>query len=157
MEEKREVDLKIIPDLRALAKEYSQIERYWAKQDIDANVAFPAFHAARNSRIIVEKIIKRFEEHKPNENPKIVSETENVIPLLLEISSRLKAAQEILPETQLYLSRQLFDTTRKLRNTANNMGMLPSLDDELEDVDKKILIEEFDNLRKRWMLEILDM
>jgi len=157
MEKKKKVDLKIIPKLNSLASEYSSMEKFWVKQDIPIDTAFPAFHAARNSRIIMEKIVSRFERQSKDENPKIVSETEQLIPLLLEVFSRLKKVRETLPRIEFGASRQLFEVTRKLRDTASKVGMLPSLTEELKDVNQKVLLEEFENLRKQWMLEILDM
>jgi len=157
MREKRKIDLKIVPKLNSLAKEYSNIERFFVEKDISVDTAFPAFHAARNSRMIVEKIVDRFEKQKKDENPRIVYETEQLIPLLLEVFSRLSKIVETLPKVEFNISEQLFDVTRKLRNTATKVGMLPSLNDELKDVNKEVLMEEFENLRKQWMLEILDM
>jgi len=157
MEEKRKVDLKIVPKLNSLAKEYLKTENFWLREDVNVDTAFPAFHAARNSKIIVEKIIDRFEKQSKDDNPTIVSATEQLIPLLLEVFSRLKRVRETLPRIEFDVSRQLFEATRKLRNAATKVGMLPSLADELKDVDKETLKEEFENLRKQWMLEILDM
>jgi len=157
MEEKRKVDLGIVPKLSSLAKEYSKKERFWAEKDISVDAGFPAFHAARNSKMVVERIVDRFEKQNKDENPKIVYETEQLIPLLLEVFSRLKKAEETLPRIEFDSPRQLFEVTKKLRNTASEVSMLPSLADELKHVNRQVLTEEFENLRKRWMLEILDM
>jgi len=157
MRERERVDLSIVPKLGSLAKEFSNMEKFWACEGIPTDTAFPAFHVARNSKLIVEKMVERFENYSKSENPEVISDAERIIPLLFSVFGKLKNVRESLPTIKFDVSRRLFEVARDLRNVAYSVGMLPSLNDELTNVDRQALMKEFKDLCARWTLDIIEM
>jgi hypothetical protein len=70
-----------------------------------------------------------------NENPHVISDSIQVVPILSELCEAILALKErvITPELLSFISNRL----KLLRNIASNVSMIPSLEEEIKGIDKK--------------------
>ena len=131
MQASRKLDDSAIPIIKQAVIDNKKREEYWiANKDIPTQTAFVMYHASRNTRIIMEKMLYRFEMAKQmQENPKVVDDAMVVYPELQELCvfmDSLKA--EKLTDSFLEFVKK---RVRNLRNTAERAKMLPTTEEEV--------------------------
>ena len=143
MQVSRKLDESAIPIIKQAITENKKREEFWlSNKEIASQAAFVLFHAARNSRMIMEKMLTRFlTAAQMHENPKVVDDALLVYPELNEMCSFMDS----LKTAELTDSLVEFVRTRSriLRNTAEKAKMFPSTQEEIEKVNKSDLAKEF--------------
>jgi len=79
-----------------------------------------------------------------HQNPRVIDDASTVFPELHEICGLLASLQEVeaKPEMIEYIRRRI----RNLRNTAQKVSMLPTVEEEMKSVDKDELARELRDL-----------
>jgi len=157
MEEAGKVDVSIVDNLNGLIKFCEDKEEEWvSNEEIETRDAFQLFHAARNSRLILNKMKKRFiSAGKMHDNPKVVNDAIRILPAIRDICEILSSINEkyINPEILLFLSKKL----RNLRNLASQVSMLPSLEEELSGLNKRKLRSRFNRIINNLQAKYIEM
>lgn len=146
MQLSRKINTVAISTIGAVIEECESREKFWVSNtEIPPQVAFILYHASRNTRIIFEKMHDRFiQAIELHENPEVVDEATVVFPELAEMCNLLDSLKksEITPEMVDFLRRRV----RSLRNTAQKVSMLPTIQEEAEAVNKDELARELKEL-----------
>jgi hypothetical protein len=144
MQTSRKLDDSAIPVIKQAIIENKKREACWlSNKDIPAKVAFVMYHASRNTRIIMEKMLDRFlVAAQIHENPKVVDDAMLVYPELQELCTFMDSSAMSNKFTDPYLEF-VKKRVRNLRNTAMRAGMLPTTEEEIKKVDKKELAKQF--------------
>lgn len=144
MTEQKKIDLKIITQLDALISFFEEKEKYWKdSKSVSASSAFALYHAWCNLRLIASKMRSRFQEaEKRHVNPKTAVDCLRILPSLLDVYTNLSEVDG--RELSKDEDTATYDGITQLRNVAYHSGMLPSMNDELREVDRKAVIEEFE-------------
>lgn len=155
MQVSRRLDPSSLEIMQIAIKETEQKESFWlSNKEISPQTAFVLYHASRNMRMVLEKMHERFDHAtKMHENPKVVDDAMTVFPELSEICGFVDFLQEaeIKPDTLEYVRRRI----RALRNTAQKVGMLPTIEEEVKAVNKVELAKEFGDLAKNLRLNLV--
>ena len=144
MVEQEKIDPQIVTRLDALISFFREKEKYWkGNKSVSLASAFALYHAWSNLRLIASKMRYRFQlAEKRHENPKTAVDGLRVFPTLLDVCTHLsEVGDRELTEDE---DTATYDGVTELRNIAYHSGMLPSMDEELREVDKKAVIEEFE-------------
>jgi hypothetical protein len=136
------INTDIIENIRSATEECRDRERFWlSKADVSPQMAFVLYHAARNSRLILEKMQDRF-VHAPelHDNPRVVDDALAVFPRLSEMCDMVDSLKNVRVTTEMlgFVRRRV----RSLRNIAQKASMLPTTKEEIEAVDRNELLEE---------------
>lgn len=144
MEDSKKVDPAVIGVLDKLIESCKEIQKYWVeREDLPIEDSFILYHASRNSRLVLEKMKKRFllaeERH---ENPEVIDDSLLMLPHLSELCSIVSffTKRELTPESRLLISQRL----RLLRDSASNVSMLPSPEEEKKGLNREKLKRRFD-------------
>lgn len=155
MQASRKLDPSSLGMIEAVIGECGKKETFWlSNKDISPQAAFVLYHAARNARMVLEKMYERFvQAAELHENPKVVDDAMVVFPELSEMCSFMDSMQkaEIKPAVLEYVRRRI----RTLRNTAGKVQMFPSIEEEMKAVDKKKLAKEFGDLAENLRLNLV--
>lgn len=155
MQTSRKVDLSSLELMKAAIEKSATREEYWlSNKDITLQTAFVLYHAARNTRMVLEKMHQRFlHATEAHENPKVVDDAMIVFPELTELCGYIDSLQnvKITPELLEFVRRRI----RNLRNTAQRVQMLPSMEEEMKGVDKKDLAKEFNSVAEDLRLNLV--
>ncbi|MEX2705365.1 MAG: hypothetical protein Q6352_008910 [Candidatus Freyrarchaeum guaymaensis] len=143
MNETQKVDISVVKVLDSLIEDCRTNERFWIKNEkIPIETSFLLYHSTRNSRLILEKMKQRFIlADEKEDNPHIVSDALQVVPVLNELYEVISALKYLEIKTELlsFLSSKL----RQLRNVASIASMIPSPEEEIKEIDKKKLKRRF--------------
>lgn len=146
MQVSRKISPAAISTIGAIVEECKDREKFWVSDtEIPPQVAFVLYHASRNARMIAEKMHSKFTQASElHENPKVVDETAVVFPELSEMCNLLDSLKKsaITSEMVGFLRRRV----RSLRNTAEKVSMLPTIQEEAEAVSKDELARELEEL-----------
>lgn len=149
MEEAQKVDISVADTLNDLIQKCKIDEQFWIKNEkMPIDASFLLYHCVRNSRLILEKMKQRFlSAYEKNENPHVIEDSIQVIPVLSEICEAISALKEkepiISPEILSIISNRLKSLLKSLRTVAANASMLPSPEEELKGVDKRKIKRRF--------------
>lgn len=143
MEETKEVDISVVEILDKLIEDCKESEKFWIKKGgIAIEKSFLLYHASRNSRLILEKMKERFVlAGKKHENPRIISDSLALVPLLSELCFILFSLRKRRITSELY--GVVSQRVRLLRNAAYNVSMLPSPEEEMKGLDRTRLEKRF--------------
>jgi hypothetical protein len=144
MIEQDKIDPQIVTRLDALISFFSEKEKYWKdNKSVSSTSAFALYHAWSNLRLIASKMRYRFQwAGKRHENPKTAVDGLQVLPSLLDVYTHLSEVGE--RELTKDEDTATYDGITELRNIAYHSGMLPTMAEELREVNKKAVIEEFE-------------
>jgi hypothetical protein len=155
MQVSRKLDESSIGIIHDAIGEARSREVFWvSNKEVEAQTAFVIYHAARNTRIVLEKMHQRFKQATEiHENPKVIDDAMTVFPELSEMCSFIDSLQkvEIKPELLEFVRRRI----RNLRNTAQRVQMLPSLEEEVKSVNKKDLAKELGSVAEDLRLNLV--
>jgi len=138
----RRVDSRVVEKLDVLAQQAKERERSWLKsRAVPRDDAFVLYHSWRNMRLVLFKMKSRVESASTmHENPKVATDSLQVIPCLVGVFSALHCAEaETIDESG---KLELLERIRTLRSVASEASMLPSLEEELAEMDEKIVRNE---------------
>ena len=139
MERISKVDMSAVCILDKLIESCSSTERFWRDNDkITIQNSFLLFHASRNARIILKKMKQRLiEAEEKHENPVVVDQSLAIIPSLSELCVAVSVLTKQTP------TKNLVETVSKkvefLRDAAFINGLLPTPEEEIEELDQKRL------------------
>jgi hypothetical protein len=136
MEQRQEADASIIEILDELIKNCRERERFWVESELPIDSSFLLYHSARNTRLVLEKMKNRFiMAVKSDENPHIISDSLEIIPILSELYDATLPLKEqpFSPEVLSFISNRL----RLLRNMAYKVSMMPSPEEEIAGIDRE--------------------
>lgn len=131
----QKVDTSIVEILDDLIKKCKETERFWIEsKNLPIDTSFLLYHTTRNSRLVLEKMKNRFVMAAKNENPHIIFDSMEIVPIVSELYEATLSLKErpITPEVLSYLSNRL----KSLRNVAYKVSMMPSPEEEIAGVDK---------------------
>jgi len=151
MESKGEIDLQVLGLFDKLIGISKTEETEWEKmKGISRGDAFAVYHLWRNSRLILMKARKRFQDASTkHENPKVAVQALDLMPTLFTTFGMLSG------NASDYGNR-LYEQSRLLRSIAARVDMLPDLNQELADVDKKALKQGIERFSEAIGSEILE-
>lgn len=142
----REINITVTNTIAKVVAECKDREKFWiSNTTIPSQVAFTFYHASRNVRIIFEKMHDRFVQAlERHENPKVVDQASIVFPELSEMCDLLDSLGKgkITSEMIEFIKKRV----RILRNTAQKVGMLPTIEEETKAVNKEELLQELGEL-----------
>ena len=155
MQVSRKVDLSSLELMKTAIGKSAKREEYWlSNKEIAPQTAFVLYHAARNTRMVLEKMHERFTNAiQVHENPKVVDDAMIVFPELTEICGYIDSLQnvEITAELLKFVRRKV----RNLRNTAQRVLMWPSIEEELKAVNRDELAKELSSVADDLRLNLL--
>jgi hypothetical protein len=146
MDQEKKVDLSILKDFQKLQEEFSVIEaKCIENKKLALEDAFLIYHASRSSRMILEKIGKRFKEAKEkHENPQVVDLSKMVLPCMNDLYNLIISSFKYkLSENMRTLILQRLKT---LRDAAAASSMLPTIVEEKKGISKIKLRDSFKRL-----------
>jgi len=138
----RRVDSRVVEKLNVLAQQAKQRESFWLKnRAVPRDDSFVLYHSWRNLRLVLFKMKSRVESASiTHENPKVVNDSLQVIPCLVGVFGSLHYAEAgTIDESN---KSELLERVRTLRSVASEASMLPSLEEELTEIDEKMLRNE---------------
>lgn len=145
MIDRKQLDMSILQPLDELARFARSKEELWKTyKGVSPKSAFVVYHSWRNIRLIFDKIQNRFlEASKRHENPLVAVDTSKVLASLVDAYTGVTEVEgrELAKDEQFATLNRITE----LRNVAYSCNMLPSIDDELKETDRKNIVEEFDN------------
>lgn len=146
MQVSRKLDPTAVSIIGNIISECKNREEMWlSNKRISPQTAFVLYHAARNTRIVFERMQCKFAHAlELHENPKVVDEASIVFPELSEMCILIDSLEkkEITSEMLEFVRRRV----RNLRTTAQKVSMLPSIEEETKVISKKALKKEFQDL-----------
>lgn len=146
MIEQEKIDPLIVNQLGALVRLFAEKEEQRrTDKSISTESAFTKYHAWRNLRLVTSKMKERFlEAERLHENPKAAVDGLKVLPSLLDTYTILVETEgrELLRDE----GTETLNRVTELRNIAYHSRMLPSMREELQELDRKALLEEFERL-----------
>lgn len=158
MERERKIDSSKIEKLDIPIEHLREYEDFWlTNEKIPIEDAFILYHTSRNLHLILEKIKSKFlSAVEKRENPKVAEDSLSILPMISNLYDALTSLWEepLSKDVRLFLTRHL----RTLRNTAAEISMLPSYEEEIKTVnieDLKKEVEGFADTVKE-MLDIED-
>ena len=154
MEERKKINSNVIRQLNLFLRELYAKERLWVSRlDVPIKTAFVLYLAARNSMMILEKLIQKIEKaNQFRQNPQVIREAMQIFPLIFDIYTGLEKAEATVPDVGFSLQKRIFDSVKTLRNAAGKFGLLPTFNEETRGIDREIVKEEFARWDKRvWM------
>jgi len=142
MSARRSVDSSVIGKLETLVAQARHRESFWLKRRaVSRDDAFVMYHSWRNMRLVLSKMKSRVEvASTAHENPKVVTDSLEVLPCAVELFSALYCAEGGKLDENGKL--ELLERVTTLRSVASQASMLPSLEEELAEVDEKIVNNE---------------
>lgn len=155
MQVSRKLDESAIPVIKQAIINNKEREDFWlSNKEISPQAAFVLYHASRNTRVIMEKILARFlTAAELHQNPHVVDDAMLVYPELNEMCSfmdSLKTAK--LTDSLLGFVRT---RARILRGTAEKAKMFPTTEEEMAKVNKTDLAKEIGAIAKDLRLNLV--
>jgi len=146
MQVSRKITSSAIPTIGAVVEECKNREKFWVSNtEVTPQVTFVLYHASRNTRIIFQKMHTKFvRASELHLNPEVVDQATTVFPELLEMCNLLDSLKEgkTTPEMIGFIRKRV----RSLRTTAQKVSMLPTIQEEVEEVDKDEMEQELKEL-----------
>jgi hypothetical protein len=155
MQMSRKIDPSSLNLMKIAIEQSLKREKYWlSNKEIPPQTTFVLYHATRNTRIVLEKMHERFiHAAELRENPKVVDDAMTVFPELSEMCGFTDSLQtvDIKPEVLEFIRRRI----RSLRNTAQRVQMLPTIEEEVKSVNKNELAKELGGIAENLRLNML--
>ena len=155
MQTSRKIDPSSLDLMKTAIEQNLKKEKYWlSNKEIPPQTTFVLYHATRNTRIVLEKMHERFSHATGlHENPKVVDDAVTVFPELSEMCSLTDSLQkvDIKPEVLEFVRRRI----RSLRNTAQRVQMLPTIEEEVKSVNKNELAKELGEISETLRLNLV--
>lgn len=143
MEKAGKVDVSIVNTLDKLIDVCQSTENFWRDDEkVTIQSSFLLYHASRNARIIIKKMKQRFiEAEEKHENPAVLHESLAIIPSLSELCATVSSltTQTLTNELVNIVSEKL----EYLRDIAFVHSLLPTPEEEMEELDKNRLKKRF--------------
>ena len=141
------IDTSAILELQNAIDDCSKNEKFWIKSENNVSDSFLMYHATRNNRLISEKIKERLCMAKNNsDNPQIALDALKILPSMAEIFDLISSMEnkKLSQSVVDYVSNQ----SRVLREKAEVVSLLPSIEDESASLDKRKVRSRFNRLVK---------
>jgi hypothetical protein len=155
MQASRKLDLSSLDLMKTAITGSAKRERYWlSNREVEPQTAFVLYHAARNTRIVLEKMHERFVHASAiHENPKVVDDAMAVFPELAEMCGFVDSLQNIKVTADVleFVRRR----TRNLRSTAQRVNMMPTIEEELKDINRKDLAKQLNSVAEDLRLNLV--
>ena len=134
MEDTGKVDPSVVGVLsNAVGYAQKKQELWKTASDVPKETAFVQYHAWRNVTLILGAIQNRFERAPAkHDNPQVAADAMDVMPSIFVIVNLLETAPTQIGDKE---RSQILDRLRWLRAAALRSDMLPSLKDELANID----------------------
>jgi len=134
MEDTGKIDLSVVDVLSNAAGHAQKKQELWkTASDVPKETAFVQYHAWRNVTLILSAMRNRFERAPAkHDNPQVAADAMDVMPSIFVTVNLLETASTQIGDK--YRS-QILDRLRWLRAAALRSDMLPSLKEELANVD----------------------
>ncbi|MDI9609569.1 MAG: hypothetical protein QFX34_04730 [Candidatus Verstraetearchaeota archaeon] len=146
MKEEHRVDLSALAHIRSAADECKKIEKKWVSETkIDTVSAYNLYHAARNIRIVLEKMERRFlKANELHENPSVVNEAVEVLPDLIELFELISGIKDG-DNAHKYVNL-VQKKVKMLRKVADGAGMLPTPEEEANTIDRHKYLDQLSKM-----------
>lgn len=143
VEETGKIDPSIFETFDSAIVSCKRDEEFWvSNEEVSTKASFVLYHASRNSRIILEKMKKGFEEALgEKENPTVAVHSLRILPDLNGICDLITSLKKDTISSNMVTF--IMNRVRGLRNIAREVNMLPSPEEEIQKVDKKMLKKHF--------------
>ncbi|MHA1784597.1 MAG: hypothetical protein ACTSVY_08055 [Candidatus Helarchaeota archaeon] len=143
MVKEKSINLDIIYDFNLVQDKLKSIQSYWeSNKEKNIEKSFILYHCARNLAKIIEKIINNFKIAKQmHQNPQVVYDTINVLPVLVSSYEELMNVNDDFFEKD-DIFKHFSENNRQLRDIAETFNCLPSTEEEIKEKNKEEIIED---------------
>ena len=138
MEAEGVVDSSFIPKIDDIDAEFSRMKQYLVDQkEVSVGSAFVFYSAMHNTNLILGKMKERFNKaKKTSDNPKIACDSLLIMPIISEVYQKTTQAAQEKQRMNSFLPNEMLKLVSTLRTTAKLAGLLPTLDEEINKIDK---------------------
>ena len=153
MEAKGSIDSSFITKIDTLNSELTKMGQYWIDQkEISVGSAFMFYSAMHNAKLVLSKMKERFKSaKKTGDNPSVACDSLLVMPMISEVYQKAAQAAEEKQRLKPFLPNEMLKLVSTLRTTAKLVHLLPTLDEEVKEIDKNQLKKTAVELDKKFV------
>jgi len=156
MESKGEIDLSVISELDNTINDCVELEDYWLSKFSGDHNSFHMYRSLRNIKFHSNKMKERVLHSAENtDNPQIAIDALKILPVMSEIFNLALTLQE---ETLQYsIINHIKKLTRSLRKKSSQLGLLPTVEDGIKDINIEEIRSRFTRLAEKIQDDIYDI
>ncbi|MFH0748840.1 MAG: hypothetical protein V1915_02825 [Candidatus Bathyarchaeota archaeon] len=141
MEAEGLVDSSFTAKINMLDSEFTKMEEYWINQkEVSVASAFIFYSAMHNAKLVLTKMKERFEKaHMIGDNPGVACDSLLIMPVISEVYQKTVQATEEKQKLSPFLPNEMLKLVSVLRTTAKLVGLLPTLNEEVKEIDREQL------------------
>jgi len=153
MEAESFVDSSFKTKIDMLDLELTRMKKYWVNQkEVAVGSAFIFYSAMHNAKLVLGKMKQRFKNaNKTGDNPSVACDSLLVLPIISEVYHKTAQAAEEKQRLNPFLPNATLTLVSTLRTTAKLVSLLPTLDEEVKETDKKQLKKTAVELDKKFV------
>jgi hypothetical protein len=147
-EKTKKINPEILERLGEAINRFEEFENFWStNKKIPLKTAFLCYFTSRNSKMILKKMLDKFREAESRkENPKVASESVGLMYSIFEIHEKLQEVKLTGTDISPLKVSRIMELAYSLRQSANQVDMLPTINEELSEFDRSIVEKEFGTL-----------
>ena len=153
MEAESFVDPSFTTKIDTLDLELTRMKKYWVNQkEVAVGSAFIFYSAMHNTKLVLGKMKQRFKNaNKTGDNPGVACDSLLVLPIISEVYQKTTQAAEEKQRLNPFLPNATLKLVSTLRTTAKLVSLLPTLNEEVKETDKKQLQKTAVELDKKFV------
>lgn len=153
MEAESFVDSSFKTKIDTLDLELTRMKKYWVNQkEVAVGSAFIFYSAMHNTKLVLGKMKQRFKNaNKTGDNPSVACDSLLVLPIISEVYQKTAQAAEEKQRLNPFLPNATLKLVSTLRITAKLVSLLPTLNEEVKETDKKQLRKTAVELDKKFV------
>jgi len=153
MEAESFVDSSFTTKIDTLDLELTRMKKYWVNQkEVAVGSAFIFYSAMHNAKLVLGKMKQRFKNaNKTGDNPSVACDSLLVLPIISEVYQKTAQAAEEKQRLNPFLPNATLKLVSTLRTTAKLVSLLPTLNEEVKETDKKQLKKTAVELDKKFV------
>ena len=153
METEGSIDSFFIAKIDTLNSELTKMRQYWIDQkEVSVGSAFVFYSAMHNANLVLSKMKGRFKNADKNgDNPAVACDSLLVMPIISEVYQKAAQAAEEKQRLNPFLPNEMLRLVSTLRTTAKLVHLLPTLDEEVKEIDKTQLKKTAVELDKKFV------
>jgi len=153
MEAKGSIDSSFMARIDTLNSELTKMRQYWIDQkEISIGSAFIFYSAMHNSKLVLRKMKERFKSAETTgDNPGVACDSLLVMPIISEVYQKAAQAAEEKRRLNPFLPNEMLKLVSTLRTTAKLVSLLPTLEEEVKEIDENQLKKTAVELDKKFV------
>jgi len=153
MEAEGFVDSSFVTKIDTLDLEITRMKQYWIEQkEVSVGSAFIFYSAMHNAKLVLTKMKERFKNaDKTGDNPRVTCDSLLIMPIISEVYQKTVQAAEEKQRLNPFLPNEMLKLVSTLRTTAKLVNLLPTLNEEVKEIDKNQLKKTAMELDKKFV------